>query len=964
MDQGTGDGQRTVDLGPSAWPGMVSRHVVDRRGRVVFRAIEQDTDGLAGLAASDARYRGRQFLQRVHPDDRPRLLAWLCITAGGARPKSGARLQVRYDHPTLGDRWLEAIAGTSPSDHREEALVFWSVLQHAPAHDIAQGTDIHQVQAQLQAAERAFGFGSYAADVATGEISQSPRYREMLGYGDDDPGLTSENWRSLIHPDDLPRVRRTFERPLGELAPVTELEYRMRHRSGAWVWVLDRLTGLDPDERGVPRRLVGIHVDITERKAKEARLVANEHRFRALFENLHHIAVQGYDRNRRVIYWNDASRELYGYSRHEAMGRRLEELIVPPAMRQAVVESVRAWIADGRPIPAGELVLQRKDGSPVPVFSSHVMQTNTQGEPELFCVDLDLSLLKAAQSRLSLTAQAFDSTAEGVVITDAKARIVSVNRAFTDITGYAEREVLGRLPAFLQRSEPRLGGRHGIGRIVAEAGWWAGDTRLRCKDGASTPVWLTVAAVADNEGTLDGYVGVFDDITDLERSLAKLDHLVHHDPITGLPNRLRLELRLTEAVARARRNQLPLTLAFLDIDRFKTINDGLGHDVGDALLAQVARRLQSLRDPTITLARVGGDDFVVMAEGLDRAAAGDFAARLCQLFQAPCQAGGRDLFVGVKIGISIFPDDGDDAPTLLRHAELAMYCAHGEAGQRVELFDAAMASDGERRLLLENGLRGALARGEFRLVYQPQVDLATNELAGVEALLRWHCAELGDVPPDAFIPIAEELGLIGEIGAWALATACGQMVAWERAGLWVPMLAVNVAPGDLQRSDFVATVLATLEQTGLAPHRLEIEVTETMIMRALPTVCANLDALRREGITVAVDDFGTGHSSLAYLNGLPLNRLKIDRSFIQRLGTAPDDFILPRAIIGLGRSLRLEVVAEGVETAAQAEFLRAEGCAVAQGYWFARPVPPEALAATLRARHLLLEPTQLTSATW
>ncbi|MFW5679848.1 MAG: EAL and GGDEF domain-containing protein [Pseudomonadota bacterium] len=940
---------RSGDLAPTAWPGLVSRHVVEPTGAVRFLAMSDAAADLLGLAAAALCADPERLFGRVHEADRPLLRAWLA-EPGAAEPRSGpSRLRVRYVRPD-GERFLlEAIAGIDARGQGgSEREVFWFRFAQAQTEAICTCRDVE-----------ACGFGIYHFDTTSGTIIHGGRYWTMLGYPADDPERDGATWWSLIHPDDLPLVRRTFDVPAREQAPSVAIEYRVRHRAGHWVWVLDHLTGLDPDAEGRPRRFVGIHLDITERKVREVDLAANEQRFRALFENIHSIAVQGYDARRRVIYWNRASEELYGYSRDEAMGRRLEDLIIPPPMRSAVRGAIRAWIDEGVPIPAAELTLQRKDGTPVPVYASHTLQRNAAGEAELFCLDVDLGPLKQAERRLCLTAKAFESAAEAVVIGDARGRILYVNRAFVEMTGYGEAEVVGRRPLFLLGPGERLLGEPRITRTLRRRGSWAGDLRLVRRDGAIFPVWLTLATVERERGRLDGYVGVFGDITDLDRSKTKLDYLAHHDPLTGLANRLRLEQRLDATLERARHAPSGFALMFVALDRLKTINDGLGHTAGDALLIQAAMRLQHLIGPQDFLARFGGDEFVVLAEGCTRAELPAFAERLMAAFDEPFHVAGHDLYVTARLGASLYPDDARDAETLLKNADMAMCRAKAEGRRRIELFDPAMAEEVEHRLALENGLRQAVGRGELRLVYQPQVDLVTNELAGVEALVRWHSAELGEVPPAVFVPVAEDIGLVGEIGAWVLREACRQMVAWERDGLWVPSMAVNLAVRELERPELVELVIATLREMGLEPWRLEIEVTETMIMRAMPIVCRSLEALRQLGVTVAVDDFGTGYSSLAYLNGLPLNRLKIDRSFIQKLGEAPDAYVLPRAIIALGRSLRLEVVAEGVENAAQADFLRQEGCAIAQGFWFARPVPPDELARTLTQRGLWPEPVVL-----
>jgi diguanylate cyclase (GGDEF)-like protein len=441
---------------------------------------------------------------------------------------------------------------------------------------------------------------------------------------------------------------------------------------------------------------------------------------------------------------------------------------------------------------------------------------------------------------------------------------------------------------------------------------------------------------------------VFSDITKVKESQDKLDHLAHHDPLTGLPNRLLFHDRLQHAMVRAARDGRQLAVMFIDLDRFKTVNDTLGHHVGDELLKQVAGELtQCLREGD-TLARLGGDEFIVLLEDVDGAqGARHVAEKLMQLFERPVVVSDYELFVTGSVGISLFPQDAVDMNVLIRNADVAMYQAKARGRNGYQLYAPTMDGDGAERLRMEGLLRRAIERDEIRLHYQPQVDIDTGRLIGAEALVRWHSPELGHVPPVRFIPLAEDIGFIGQLGAWVLEEACRQVVCWESAGLYVPKIAVNLSGRQFDRGSLAPLVARVLADTGLAPQRLQLEVTESVIMNTADAL-QYINDLHALGVELAIDDFGTGYSSLAYLKQLPVQTLKIDRSFIKDIPADKDDEAIAVAIVQLGKSLDLAVIGEGVETAEQAAFLLRHGCRRAQGYLYGRPMAPGELLDTWR----------------
>jgi diguanylate cyclase (GGDEF)-like protein len=471
------------------------------------------------------------------------------------------------------------------------------------------------------------------------------------------------------------------------------------------------------------------------------------------------------------------------------------------------------------------------------------------------------------------------------------------------------------------------------------------EMRIGHLDGQEYWIEHSCTPVFGESGDFLGRRGVNRDITELKRSREQLRFLAHHDALTGLPNRSLFRGRLEQSIHRAARHGVQIALLFLDLDRFKVVNDTLGHPVGDALLKQVATRLSEGVRASDTLARLGGDEFVVIFEDLrgpNEAAA--LARRLLALFTQPFDVAGRELFLSLSIGISIYPLDGPDTDTLIRHADIAMYRAKSTGRNDFSFFEPAMSEGAAERLRLEQELRTALTNDELVLEYQPQVGLRDADLRGVEVLCRWRHPRLGLLTPGQFLPLAEEIGLIDQLDLWVLEHACSQLDAWDRNGFSVPRLAVNLSIRQIRRADVVEQIESILAHVGIDPRRLELDLVESSIMEGAPTTISNLHGLCRLGVGLAVDDFGTGCSSLICIRRLPIRRLKIDRSFIDRSVTCADDAAVVSAIIGLAQSLGLAVLAEGVETPEQAALLVRNGCEEAQGFLYGKAVGPVELA--------------------
>ncbi len=545
--------------------------------------------------------------------------------------------------------------------------------------------------------------------------------------------------------------------------------------------------------------------------------------------------------------------------------------------------------------------------------------------------------------RLRLWAAAFESTRDGVVITDLKPRVVAINRAYSEITGYSEDEVMGRNPGLLRSERHPAAFYREMWRSLNENGHWQGEVWNRRRNGEVYPQWLNLAEVRGPQGRPTHYVGVLTDISELKRSEAQLQKLAHYDPLTSLPNRTLALLRLERAINDARRHDHGVGVLFIDLDRFKNINDSFGHPVGDELLEQLARRLATRVRAEDTLARLGGDEFLLVLERIeDPSEAGVVAESLIGLLDTPFTlSGGQEVYVGSSVGISIFPRDSDTPTGLIQHADAALYKAKADGRKTFSYFTAELGVAAKKRIELETRLRRAVERKEFILHYQPKLAVADGRIIGCEALVRWVSPELGMVQPSDFIPLAEETGLIEPIGEWVMREACRQAARWRREGRPELTVAVNVSARQLWQTALPARVAGILRETGLDPARLELELTESVIMGQETLAAERFGQLKSLGVKLAIDDFGTGYSSLAYLKRFPIDVLKIDRSFIRDIPGDANDMEIAAAIIAMSRALRLTVVAEGVETPAQLAFLAETACYAYQGYLFSPPVPAE-----------------------
>jgi diguanylate cyclase (GGDEF)-like protein/PAS domain S-box-containing protein len=564
-------------------------------------------------------------------------------------------------------------------------------------------------------------------------------------------------------------------------------------------------------------------------------------------------------------------------------------------------------------------------------------------------VHLHLKQRLATLGELELSAKVFEDGLQAIVITTSQGEIIRVNPMFSEMTGFEPEDVIGRNLSILETDTHGPDFIADLWHELKSEGSWVGEIWKRRKNGETFASWESASAVDDEAGNHLGYIFMFQDITDRKLFSSRLEQLAHYDPLTHLPNRRLLSDRVDHAVQRASRSDDQHALLFIDLDHFKRINDTIGHLSGDRLLTVIAERLLKCVRTSDTVARLGGDEFAVLLEDITPMDVERIADKILASLAAPVELEGRDWYIGASIGISLTPRDGADMAALLKNADTAMYRAKADGRHCFRFFDEGMAEQATLQVARETALHLAVERKAFALHYQPQLDMATGEVVGVEALIRWR---QGDkmISPMEFIPLAEETGHIIPIGHWVLTTACRDIKSLHAEGFNDLKLAVNISAVELKQNDFIEQILMVLAESGFPPDRLELEITESTMMVDVTRVASVLDALSATGISLSIDDFGTGYSSLSYLKQLPVDLIKVDRSFVRDVPRDKDDCTIVRAIVTMTHALGLHVVAEGVETEEQLQFLRNEGCDISQGYLISRPVPLDELRQWLHDR--------------
>ncbi|GAA0819558.1 EAL domain-containing protein [Colwellia sp. D2M02] len=666
-----------------------------------------------------------------------------------------------------------------------------------------------------------------------------------------------------------------------------------------------------------------------------------------LFDAVNVVSVQGYDEDRRVIYWNVGSELLYGYSKAEALGKKIEELIIPEAMCEFVIAAHREWITKGVEIPAAEITLQDKYGQDINVFSSHVLFTNQYNKKQMYCLDVNLADVKQAQSQAQLKERMVKTIIEAIpdlfFLMEVDGTIIDYHGSDQKNLYFAPEQFIGkRLVELLPSAVVNKFQSH-IDKIINQEGMISFEYELNMSHGI---VYFEARVSYLPES--HQIVAIIRDISEQYKSAEIIRNQAYFDKLTGLPNRFLALDRLSQMLSEAERNQEKIAVLFLNLDDFKKINDSLGHETGDKVLVQSASRLTECLGEGDTVGRLGGDEFIILLRATtEQSDVLSITENLLTNFRTPFVIDNRELMMTLSIGVATFPENGSNAADLLRNADSAMYQAKRLGRNTYSFFSKEMNAKMLRRFKIEEQMHGALERNELELYYQPQFDVKSQKIIGVEALLRWHNIELGNVTPDEFIPIAEHTGLIIPIGRFVLQQALSFLYELQHIHHKKLTMAVNLSPRQFRDAELLSFIKKSLSIAGVSAEYLELEITEGVLMSGQSHIHDALIEISNMGIKLSMDDFGTGYSSLSYLRQYAFDVLKIDRSFINGIPASKEDCELVNTIIAMAHSLGLMVVAEGVETAEQLSLLDKLNCNLVQGYYFSKPLPAKGLLSFL-----------------
>nr|WP_090360382.1 bifunctional diguanylate cyclase/phosphodiesterase [Pseudomonas coleopterorum] len=732
-----------------------------------------------------------------------------------------------------------------------------------------------------------------------------------------------------------------------------ELEIRLDNQQGhdQYLWVTVRFPEHAKDYHAVILSIT----DVTSHRTASESLRQSEKRHRMLAESISDVIFSTNNRM-ELNYVSPSVQTVLGFDADWVMQNGWQGMLANPAQLTGI-NALLTQVHQALHAPAELAALRsdlktqvfmfdclRNDGRKIPIELRLVLIWDTQGTFEgILGVGRDVSQQRRAEKDLRMAATVFEHSTSAILITDPAGYIVQANEAFSRVSGYAVAQVLDQLPNMLTVDDQQEAHLRYVLKQLQQRGTWEGEVWLKRRNGEHYPAWVGITAVLDDEGDLASYVCFFSDISERKASEQRIHRLAYYDALTHLPNRTLFQDRLYNALQQAERQQSWVVLMFLDLDRFKPINDSLGHAAGDRMLKDMATRLLGCVDDDDTVARMGGDEFTLLLQpratrelALNQAI--HVAEQILGSLVKPFVLEGREFFVTASVGIALSPQDGGELSQLMKNADTAMYHAKERGKNNFQFYQADMNATALERLELESDLRHALEQQEFVLYYQPQFSGDGKRLTGAEALLRWNHPRRGLVPPVEFIPVLEELGLVVDVGDWVLAEACRQLKAWHLAKVRVPKISVNISARQFADGQLGNRIARMLEITGLPPACLELELTESILMREVNEAMMILDTLKNLGLSIAVDDFGTGYSSLNYLKQFPIDVLKIDRTFVDGLPSGEQDAQIARAIIAMAHSLNLSVIAEGVETHEQLEFLREHGCDEVQGYLFGRPM--------------------------
>ncbi len=806
-------------------------------------------------------------------------------------------------------------------------------------------TPIKVEQERLKLALDATCNGLWDWDLRTGRVYRSSQYFDVTGYDEADDTHDFGFFQRTVHPDDMPHVQQAINDYIAGKRERIEFEYRLVSKKGkSGQWMMGRGQAVERDSAGAPLRIVGTLTDITLSKQADADLRDREQQLSRVIQG----SDQGYwDWNLLTDHFQVSARweTMLGYAPGEMLvtPEHWHELVHPDDF-PLVLRSIDQHLKGRTDLHMCEIRCRAKSGEWRWILTrGKVVERDAQGKPLVMSgTHTDVSERKQFEQSQRQALTVFANSYEGIMVVDARRLIVDVNPAFTRITEYTREEVLGKSPGLLSSGRQSEQFYSDMWASIERAGFWSGEIWNRRKGGEVFAQILSISTVNDSNGEVQHYIGIFSDITQIKEHEQELDRVAHFDPLTGAPNRRLLGDRLAQAIARTHRNGLSLAVCYLDLDGFKLVNDRHGHAAGDKLLVAVTESLKHVLRADDTLARLGGDEFVLLlADIASPEECSLILERILSAVHAPMAIEGNSITVSASIGVSLYPQDHVDADTLLRHADQAMYLAKEAGKDRFHLFDPESDRKAQVHRQTVERLTRALAAGEFRLHYQPQVDLVSHEIVGVEALIRWQHPEHGLRSPVDFLPHVHGTKLERPLGIWVMQAALGQMQLWREQGCEVNV-SVNVSAGHLLSDEFMDDLRhALLQHPDIAPGQLELEILESTAIDDISQAASILGQCRALGVRLALDDFGTGYSSLTYLRKLPFDLLKIDQSFVRDMLKNADDLGIVEGVIRLAGAFNRSVIAEGVETMEHGIALRKLGCRLAQGYGISRPMPPD-----------------------
>ncbi len=796
----------------------------------------------------------------------------------------------------------------------------------------------------LKKVEEVSGMGSWEVDLITHKSIWSDQSYRNYGYEPGEVEPTFELFFSHVIPEDLPMVQQKVKEGI-ESGNVTHITCRLKKETGEIAhFSIHGQTIYDAD--GKPIKLVGSTLDITT----EVKLQQQAQELSNILERSSNEIYIVHLETLNYLYVNQGASRALGYTSEELLTMNVRE--INPYLHEEEIHKLHTQLLETQHI-LNQTTHRRKDGSMYHV-QSYIHVIEYKGEKAFVIFDMDITHEVELTLEYKKQAKILEHIHDSVISTDREGKITSWNNGSTTLLGYDAGEIIGHhiLEVFHSDEERDL---YDIFRTLDKEAKLTIEGYMKRKDGKNIICDISLSVLKDDNGLIDGYIGYIQDISkqkETQKLLAeqtrKLRHQAHHDTLTNLPNRTLFQDRLTQCIIHAKRNKQKFSLLFIDLDQFKKINDTLGHDIGDKVLIQTAKRLKKVLREEDTLSRLGGDEFTVILRDIASIQdASTVAQKIIDALNSPICIDAHDLHVTSSIGISIYPDDATTESNLIKYADIAMYKAKDEGRNNFQFYSPEMTAVAFERVVMESSLRTAIKEEQFVVYYQPQINPKTDIIVGMEALVRWKHPHLGIVSPQKFIPIAEESNLIIGIDKLVMKQAFEQFVKWYKMGLNPGRLSLNLAIKQLEKEDFLSTLFYTMAEMHFKTTWLELEITEGQVMQNPEASIEKLNKIHEMGIEIAIDDFGTGYSSLSYLKKLPLDKLKIDQSFVKDIPDDEDDAAITKAIIALGKSLNLTLIAEGVEDALQRDFIVKNGCDLIQGYFYHRPLPAEEIETLL-----------------